>query len=53
MPRRNFEDVLNHYVKTEDDYKQLVGAFYNYLGHRNSFPQTVTDGLLQKALKMK
>ena len=38
LPRRNLEDVLNHHVETEEDYKQVLGAFYNYLGHRNSFP---------------
>ena len=52
LPRRNFEDIMNHHVKTEEDYQDLVGAFYNYLGHRNTFPQTVTDTLLLKALKM-
>ena len=34
LPRRNFEDVLNKYVKSEEDYEQLLVAFYNYLGRR-------------------
>ena len=52
LPRRNFEDVMTHYVKTEDDYEHLLGAFYNYLGHRNTFPQLSTDALLKKALAL-
>lgn len=52
LPRRNFEDVMNQYVKTEEDYEHLLGAFYNYLGHRNSFPQVSTDALLKKALAL-
>ena len=52
LPRRNFEDVLNKYVKSEEDYEQLLAAFYNYLGHRNTFPQKTTDALLNKALQL-
>jgi len=50
LPRRNFEDVLNKHVKTETDYQQLLAAFYNYQGHKNTFPQTSTDALLSKAI---
>ena len=52
LPRRNFEDVLRDHVHTEQDYKDLLGAFYNYQGHRNTFPQTSTDNLLRKALEL-
>ena len=52
LPRHNFEDVMNHHVKTEEDYEALLVAFYNYVGHRNTFPQNSTDDLLKKALKM-
>lgn len=38
LPRRNFEDIMNHHVNTEKDYQDLIGAFYDYLGHRNTFP---------------
>lgn len=30
----------------------MVGAFCNYVGHRNTFPQTSTDSFLTKALTM-
>ena len=50
LPRRNFEEILQHHVHTEEDYDAIKIAFYNYLGHRNTFPQTSTDALLQKAL---
>ena len=53
LPRRNFEDILKHHVHTEEDYSQMLSAFYNYLGHRNSFPQESTDALLTKALTLK
>ena len=52
LPRRNFEDVMHHYVKTDTDYEHLLEAFYNYQGHKNTFPQTSTDELLKKALKL-
>ena len=52
LPRKNFDDVMNNYVHTEEDYLALLDAFYNYLGHRNTFPQTSTDTLLKKALRM-
>ena len=52
LPRKNFEDVLNHYVSTEEDYEQLLVAYYNYLGHRNTFPQKTTDALIMKALHL-
>ena len=38
LPRRNFEDVLKGHVRTEDDYKQMLDVFYNYVGHMNTFP---------------
>ena len=38
LPRKNFEDVMNNYVHTEEDYTALLDAFYNYVGHRNTFP---------------
>ncbi len=53
LPRRNFEDVLKRHVHTEEDYGHMVAAFCNYLGHRNSFPQEVTDAFLTKALTLK
>ena len=52
LPRRNFEDVLRHHVRNEEDYKAMLTAFYNYVGHRNTFPQTSTDELLAKALAL-
>lgn len=30
----------------------MIGAFCNYVGHRNTFPQTSTDDFLAKALNM-
>lgn len=53
LPRKNFEDVMNNYVQTEEDYTALLDAFYNYVGHRNTFPQNSTDNLLKKALHLK
>ena len=41
-----------NYVHTEEDYNALLDAFYNYLGHRNTFPQSTTDNLLKKALQI-
>ena len=38
LPRRNFEEVLQHHVHTDEDYNAIKVAFYNYLGHRNTFP---------------
>lgn len=38
LPRKNFEDVLKNHISTEQDYTHLLDAFYNYLGHRNTFP---------------
>lgn len=38
LPKANFEDVLNDHVHTEEDYKAMLAAFYNYLGHRNHLP---------------
>jgi len=52
MPRRNFEDILQHHVRTDEDYNAMKIAFYNYLGHRNTFPQTSTDDFLSKALTL-
>lgn len=46
MPRRNFEDVLRHHVHSEESYKEMLSVFYNYVGHRNTFPQKSTDALL-------
>ena len=44
---------MTNYVHTEEDYNALLDAFYNYLGHRNTFPQSTTDNLLKKALQIK
>ena len=44
---------MNNYVQTEEDYTALLDAFYNYVGHRNTFPQNSTDNLLKKALHLK
>ena len=52
MPRRNFDDVMKNHVHTEEDYEQLLGAFYDYQGHKNTFPQKSTDALLEKALSL-
>ena len=30
----------------------MISVFYNYVGHRNTFPQQSTDALLSKALNM-
>ena len=53
LPRRNFEDILKRHVHTEEDYNQMLDAFYNYLGHRNTLPTESTDALLTKALTLK
>ena len=52
LPRRNFEDILKLHVQTEEDYQHLLTAFYDYQGHKNTFPQTSTDALLTKALTL-
>ena len=38
LPRANFDDILRDHVHTEEDYKAILSAFYNYLGHRNHLP---------------
>jgi len=51
LSKAHFRDLINK-ASTEQHFKSLNDAYYNFIGHRNLMPQTVIDEMMVKALEL-